>query len=192
MNTNNLSKHKVVSDDPAKKIADLLFWGNQSVQELDWWFELRQKTSYPENLALRKPICIEIYEFAHYLAWTIKQIDDVVENINKWYLQRGRGNVMQHLDRKYRKIVNGYKNNLEKPRNLIAAHRYTTKSKDFITSKDVMSASKELDWKVLEKSYKEIKAVYNDLNKWYKDPKHRNNLVLSDIAKNCAKINCKI
>lgn len=184
----DLTKRQFISNDPAKKIADLLLWARQSAQELDWWFELRGKTAYPKNLPLRKPICIELYEFALYLTWAINQIRDVVNDINILYSQAGHGTPLEHLDRKHLKILKAWKKKLEKPRNHVAAHRYTSKSGIFLTLNDVSRALKGLDWQTLNAAYKELKKVHDTLIAWHQKPKNRNNLVIAKIARQSRKI----
>ena len=153
----DLTRRQVVSNDPAAKIADLLLWARQFAQEIDWWFELRGKTAYPKNLPLRKPICIELYEFAHYLTWATNQISDVVSSVNALHSQAGHGTPLEQMDRKHRRTLNAWKKKLEQPRNHVAAHRYTSKSGNFLNLNDVVNALKGLDWQILETAHNQGK-----------------------------------
>ncbi len=177
--TVDLSGRAVVADSPAKRIRDLVRWSGEFAKEIEWWFSLKDCTAYPQNLALRKPICIELYEFAHYLGMLIKEINGVTHEVNELFMNAGRGAPLKGLDRSMLKIIRSWKDNLKVPRNRFAAHRFVRKSGQFFTLNEVLEAMQGLDWEILCQAHTDLEEIKQAVVSWHNDRVNNNHLVLA-------------
>lgn len=178
----------IVGEPLSERVIDLLFWSREFIQEIEWWFSLRDRlqgpTQYPQSLVLRKPICIELYEFANYLCVIHTVINNIVKSVNAMYADAGREIRLPFVSGEVKRTAQGWKNRLSQPRNIIAAHRYTNKQGRFVTLNDIMAALKSLSWKELEKAREELLHAYEELEAWSSNPTNRDHLVLAnDLAK---------
>ena len=66
--TIDLLKRKIIEGKLDKKIKDLSLQLDNFRQEIDFWFTLLQKNQNPmERFYIRKPLCIELFEYSQYL-----------------------------------------------------------------------------------------------------------------------------
>ncbi len=170
----------IISGSLSKRVRNLTLWCEEFRKEIEWWFNLRDKAPYPQNIALRKPICIELYEFANYLCWLYATVNKIVALVNKMYVEAGRNGRLSFVNRGVVDIARSWKNHLRTPRNVIAAHRYTDKGGRFLTLSNVIRSLNLLGWDKLEEAWRDLSKVHNELETWLSNPINKNHLVLAD------------
>jgi hypothetical protein len=144
------SKRPMVEGEIVKQIKDYQIHLSIFRQEIDFWFNLLEKTNQFEKRYIRKPICIELFEYAHYMQWLKNDINKVCRKVNKIFNSKGRSSPLTPLERKISKTINNSIKYLRDPRNQFAAHRYTKKkSKEFITVDNVIKILNKISDKKL-------------------------------------------
>ncbi len=151
--TLDFSKIKVIGSDPQKRISNLMVHLKIFHQEIEFWFSLLLSCPSPQQkISLRKPICIELFEYAHYMQWLKNDLNKVCRKVNQIFKSKDRSSPLTPLERNVSKTINIAIKYLREPRNQFAAHRYTkNRSKEFITIGDVISILNKIpDKKLIE------------------------------------------
>lgn len=153
-------------------------------KEIEWWFKLLENSdikSFNSNNYIRKPLCIELLEYANLIKWLIKNINDdnynIVAFINKLYTDKGRNPPLKKLDKSIRKKINKIIKTLKPFRGKVAAHRYFDKQGNFIFINDIITLMKDVDLTKIN-DMKNILFEYHDLIvSWIEN--NKNCLILS-------------
>ena len=173
----NTDTLEVVGEGPCQRIEDLLHWCRQFAEEVEWWFTLCGREG---NICyLKKPVCIELYEFAHFLQWAHNEIRRAVREINGAYKANEESMRLDEPSGFEKQAVEHWKRTLEKPRDQVAAHRYTDKSgASFVTVATVSQRWAALGWDQLELARDRLLAANSALQAWIEDPVNRSHLPL--------------
>lgn len=176
----DLANRPIVRGKLSGRVKDLALWCGEFYKEIEWWFSIREKTQYPQSLYLRKPICIELYEFANYLCLMYDTINRIVHLVNEKYVEAGLDRPLPFVNLRVKKIANKWLQQLKNPRNIVAAHRYTKKRGKFLTLNDVIKALNLLGWEKLNQAWLDLSKVQNELEAWLSNPINKNHLILAD------------
>lgn len=174
----DFSERPMVSSDPKKSISDFKIHSDIFQREIGFGLSLLLSSSNPQHkLYLRKPLCIELFEYAHYLRWLKKEINKVCKKVNQLFEKQERSSPLTPLDRNLDRTLNDKIKYLRDPRNKFAAHRYTTGSKEFLTMADMVSiVNKISDVKLIEIK-DQLFACSGEMLLWFE--KNKNYLVLA-------------
>ena len=168
--TIDLSKRKIVDGTLDKKIKDMSLQLNFFIKEIDFWFTLLLKNQNPmERFYIRMPLCIELFEYSQYLKLILKLINESGTKINKIFEDKGREPPTILLKRSLRKSINSIINELEDPRNQLAAHRFTTKKKnkkEFIFITDIISYINRLSNENILRIKNTLFDFHDEINSW--------------------------
>ena len=176
----DMTQKKIISGSPINKIKDYEVQLDQFRKEIDWWFALYRKTSVLHKFKVKKPIVIEMYEFADYLSKVLNQISNAVHVINKIYISKNRVNPINQIEKTTKKTVSNIKKILNPLRNQIVAHRYkTTRSGTFLRMEDLMKLHSDLAIKNLNKCKKDLYDSHDIIMNWLSNKTNRTKLILA-------------
>jgi hypothetical protein len=172
--TLDFSKKQVVDSDLQKQIKHLMVHLKVFHQEIEFWFSLLLKCSNPQHgLYFRKPICIELFEYAHYMQWLKNDLNEVGKKINGIFKSKDRPSPIKPLDKSVSKVINSVIKYLKEPRNKFAAHRYTEKNdKKFITIGDVNILTNKIHDKKLIDIRDQLFACEELISSWINSNKN--------------------
>ncbi|MBC8401670.1 MAG: hypothetical protein H8E14_09295 [Candidatus Marinimicrobia bacterium] len=170
------SKRRMVEGDIVKQIKDYHIHLSTFRQEIDFWFSLLEKTDQFEKRYFRKPICIELFEYAQFLKKIKNLINKASSKINQVYEKKDRQPQVKILDKGLNKTLNDISEHLRKPRSTFAAHRYTDKKGEFLTMNDVISQINKLSDDNLNEKKHKLYECHNSISSWIN--KYETHLIL--------------
>lgn len=163
----------------SKRINNLSSHSKYFRDEIEFWFDLWQKVGKSLSLYsvhLRKPICIELYEYALYLQRLKNDIKKAHKQINDIFKQTGRTSPVFPIDRSITKKIEAVKKELKDARDCYAAHRYTTRAGDYLTIFEVYKVISALSYEKLLEIKKQLFHCNYLINTWLE--KNKNYLIL--------------
>lgn len=173
------SERKIVSDDPLKRAQDLLILLTSHREEMSDIFRLLDIDNYRLNLSLRKYLIIELFEFIKECKSLNSFINDkIVYQINKKYTQLGRDKPLNPISRSIKKLLGELENKTTPMRNKIAAHRYTDRSGNYISLRELQKLYSGLNISKLEDYFKRTDKCFLKLKEWMADIKNTNHIIL--------------
>ncbi len=174
----DISKRKMVNSHLLKGIKDLQIHSNTFQLEIDYGLSLLLSSSNPQHkLYLRKPLCIELFEYAHCLQLLRNGINKVCKKVNQPFEKQGRSAPLAPLDRGIGRILNENIICLRDPRNKIAAHRYMTRSREFLTLAEINSMLRKISNDRLKEIKDQLFTCNEKMLLWL--DKNKNFLVLA-------------
>lgn len=160
------TKRHMVEGGIVKQIKDYHTHLSTFRQEIDFWFNLLENTNQIEKRYFRKPICIELFEYANFLKKTRNLINRASNRISQIYENTGRQSQVKILDKSLNKTLDDISEYLRIPRNTFAAHRYTNKKGDFLTIDDVILQINKLSNDNLNEKKHKLYECHNLISSW--------------------------
>lgn len=160
----------IIHRDNSKKFISQTSSELNSIRKgIDWWFDIFEKNQDPfQRNYLKKPICIELFEYTYLLKIVRKQISEVIiHKVNQVFKEKNRDSPLPALNRKIKSKLKEISEYLEDPRNQFAAHRYTFDSgKQYIKIKNLINILNKLSKDELINIRNELFIIHDEISDW--------------------------
>jgi len=166
--TIDFSIRKLIDGNIENQIKEYLRQLDLFQEEIDYWFKVFNDTgNLKEKNYLRKPICIELFEYSHYLKRLKKLINGSSKEINRIFEKKRKCKPIKLLNQNLEEILKQSINYLNDPRRQFAAHRYTKKNKDFLTINEIVKISSKLSDQKIEEIKNNLYIVHQKIKEWF-------------------------
>ncbi len=163
----DFSKRKIINGNFRDQIRDWELHLNLFRDELVFWFELLERTKKSqEKNYLKKPICIELYEYCICLKRCKKLLNQNAKCINELHKKVDNSCPVIQLNNGIDTILNKSQEYLREPRSKYAAHRFTHKNKDFLTVDEIIYIIKNISNKKLLIIREDLFKCHDDIINW--------------------------
>jgi len=161
------SKRKIIDGSVDNQIKDFALQLNLFRDEIHFWFKLFENCDrLEEKQYLKKPICIELFEYCNYLKWFKNLLNNSAEHINKIFKKTRNQSPIDKLNTVINKVLNDVEKYLLEPRRKFAAHRYTHQSKDFLTINEITTIVNKISNKNLTKIKDDLFKCHDEIVNW--------------------------
>lgn len=171
----DILEEKIIDrDNTTKFLSHTSSMLNSIRKEIDWWFDIFEKTQDPfQRNYLKKPICIELFEYTYLLKIVRKQIAEVIiYKVNHVFKEKNRDSPLSTLNRNITSKLEKISKYLQEPRNQFAAHRFTDDSgKQYITINKLIKILNKLSKDELINIRNELFIIHDIIEEWIKNNK---------------------
>ena len=162
----DFSLKKIIEGDVSEQIRGFKTSLEIFRKEIIFWFDLLQSVKTPNRSYLKKPICIELFEYTQYLSKLRGIIRQVILGINSLFAEKNRPAPLSPLPKEILNTLNNIAKYLKNPRNRLAAHRYTLRKDQYLTYSEIIKLLSKLSDEHLIKIKDELFNIHYDLYSW--------------------------
>lgn len=161
----DLSKKQIIAGNLVEQIDSFETSLDLFRKEIIWWFSCLNDDPNHSNY-LRKPICIELYEYTNYIQWLKNKLITITNKVNNIYEESGYEHHIKPPQKNISQKLENIKKELHLPRHRVSAHRYTDKSNNFLTVGEIMLLISKISNSRLNDIKKELFDYHDSLIKW--------------------------
>lgn len=163
----DFSLKKIIEGDVSEQVRGFRTSLKSFRKEIVFWFDLLKSANTPNRSYLKKPICIELFEYTQYLSKLRGIIQNVIVGMNKLFREKNRPPPLTPLPKEILHTLKDIRKYLNDPRNRLAAHRYTLRTGEFLTYDEIIKLLSKLSDEHLIKIKDELFNIHDVLESWF-------------------------
>ncbi len=140
---------------------------NLFYEEIIYLYDILEKTKVINRFYIKKPICIELYEYTNFLNVVRTKItNEIIPIVNEVFTKNNRQSPVGSFDINIKKELKIIHNMLKDPRNKVVAHRYTNKDGQYITIDELIRYLNKLTGKNLQDIKGKLFSIHDIIEEW--------------------------